>query len=117
MLLTNRRVVRSTLAPAYNKEGENGGEEEEDAVRMLLNRLGLRCGDDLQLEHNQPNNKPNQSTITILTTVNAMGPTDIDQSITKWILMRVSVEVVSEQTSRGHISDEENEVEEGGNYL
>ena len=79
--------------------------------------LAFDMGNNLQLEHNQPNNKPNQSTITILTTVDAMGPTDIDQSITKWVLVRVSVEVVSEQTSRGHISDEENEVEEGGNYL
>ena len=74
-------------------------------------------GDDLQLEHNQPNNKPNQSTITILATVDAMRPTDVDQSITKWVFVRVSVEVVSKQTSRGHISDEENKVEEGGNYL
>ena len=46
-----------------------------------------------------------------------MGPTDVDQRITKWILVRVSVEVVSKQTSRGHISDEKNEVEECGNYL
>jgi len=57
-------------------------------------------GDDLQLEHNQPNNKPHQSTITILTTVDAMGSTDVDQSITKWVLARVSVEVMSKQTAR-----------------
>ena len=37
MLLTDRGLVRSALTPAYNKEGENGGDEEEDAVRMLLN--------------------------------------------------------------------------------
>ena len=69
-------------------------------------------GDDLQLEHNQPDNKSNQSTITIFTTADAMGSTDVDQSVTKWVLARVSVEVVSERTGRGHISDEGNEVEE-----
>ena len=58
-------------------------------------------GDNLQLEHNQTNNKSDQSTITILATVDAMGSTD----------------VVSKQTSRGHVSDEENKVEKGGNYL
>lgn len=100
VLLTDGRAVRSTLAPAYNKEGENSGDEEED-----------------ELNHNQPNNKSNQSTITILTTVDAMGSTDVDQSVTKWVLARVSVKVVSKQTSRSQISDEENEVEEGGNYL
>ena len=84
---------------------------------MYSTDLAFDIGDDLQLEYNQPNNKSNQPTITILTTVDAMGPTDVDQSITKWILVRVSVEVVSKQTSRGHISDEENEVEKGGNYL
>ena len=88
-----------------------------NVIKVYYTDLGFDMGDDLQLEHNQSNNKPNQSTITILTTVDAMGPTDVDQSITKWVLVRVSVEVVSEQTSRGHISDEENEVEEGGNYL
>ena len=38
----------------YNKEGENGSEE-EDTVRMLLKGtidLGFDMGDDLQLEHN-----------------------------------------------------------------
>ena len=88
-----------------------------NVIKVYYTDLGFDMGDDLQLEHNQSNNKSNQSTITILTTVDAMGPTDVDQSITKWVLVRVSVEVVSEQTSRGHISDEENEVEEGGNYL
>ena len=74
-------------------------------------------GDDLQLGHNQSNNNPNQSTITIITTVDAMGSTDVDQSVTKWVLARVPVEVVTEKTGRGKISDEENEVEESGNYL
>jgi len=69
------------------------------------------------LDHNQPSNKSDQSTIMILTTVDAMGSTDVDQSGTKRVLSRVSVEVVSKQTSRGQISDEENEVEEGSNYL
>ena len=46
-----------------------------------------------------------------------MGNMEADQSITKWVLARVSVEVVSEKTSRGKISNEENEVEESGNYL
>ena len=46
-----------------------------------------------------------------------MGNMEADQSVTKWVLARVSVEVVTEKTSRGKISDEENEVEESGNYL
>ena len=56
--------------------------------------------------YNQPN-KPHQSTITIITIVDAMGNMEVDQSVTKWVLARVSVEVVSKQTSRGHVSDGE----------
>lgn len=91
---------RSTLAPGNNKEGEKGGDEEED-----------------KLNQNQPSNKSNQSTITIIATVNSTGGADADQSGAKWIVARVSVEVMSKQTSRGQIPDEENKVEEGGNYL
>ena len=84
---------------------------------MHYTDLAFDIRDDLQLDHNQPNTKPNQSTITILTTVGAMGSTDVGQSVTKWVLARVSVEVMFKQTSRSQISDEENEIEEGGNYL
>ena len=84
---------------------------------MYHANLAFDIEDDLHLDHNQPNNKSDQSSITILTTIEAMGSTDVNQSVTKSVLVRASAEVVSEQTSRGHISDEENEVEEGGNYL
>ena len=66
---------------------------------MYYTDLAFDMGDNLQLEHNQPNNKSDQSTITILTAVDAMVSTDVDQNITKWVLVRVSVGVVSEQTS------------------
>ena len=69
------------------------------------------------MDQDQPSNKPNQSTIAIITTVEATGGADVDQSGAKWVIARVSVEVMSKQTSRGQISDEESKVEEGGNYL
>ena len=78
---------------------------------MHCTDIAFDIRDDLQLDHNQPNNKSNQSTITVLTTVDTMGSTDVDQSGMKWVLARVFVEVVSKQISRGQISDE------GGNYL
>jgi len=84
---------------------------------MYCADLVFDTGDDLQLNQDQPSNKSNQSTITSITTVDSTGGADADQSGAKWVVARVSVEVMSKQTSRGQIPDEENKVEEGGNYL
>lgn len=86
---------------------------------MLLKCADLSIGveDDLQLNQNQPRNKPNQSAIAIFTTVDATGSANAAQRGTKWVLARVSVEVMPKQTSRSHVSDEKSEVEKGGDYL